>query len=205
MREDLGEVEAEDLDHEPLEDGVRRHEERAEEDQERGGEQHAARHGERLPLPSPAQRLAPLYVGHADGHRACRGEGAGESPTDDVIRDAGAPEAPAASAPHGQGERDQDRQRDRGRPPRENRAGRARRRRRRRRRPATSPLLRYQRAPTLRARQRGRQVAVTQMRKLTPHGVARSSRSPRPPSTNATPRTPSPSLVLSPTEDTSRP
>src|SRR5919112_4623504 len=41
--------------------------------------------------------------------------------------------------------------------------------------------------------------------KVDPHGVTRSRTSPRPPSANATPRTPSPSLVLSPTEDASRP
>ena len=70
VREDLGEVEAEDLDHEPFEDGVGRNQERAEEEQERGCEQNAPRHRQRLPLPSPADRLAPFYVGHAHRYRS---------------------------------------------------------------------------------------------------------------------------------------
>jgi hypothetical protein len=70
VREDLGEVEAEDLDYEPFEDGVGRHQERAEEEQERRCEQDAPRHRQRLSLPSPTERLAPFNVGHAHGERS---------------------------------------------------------------------------------------------------------------------------------------
>src|SRR5829696_2848225 len=104
VREDLGEVEAEDLYYQPLEDGVGRHQQRAEEEQERGGEQNTPRHRQRLPLPPPADGLAPFYVDHAYGQRSRGGQGASIDSTENVVQDAGALEAPAAPAPHGEGE-----------------------------------------------------------------------------------------------------
>jgi len=108
VREDLREVEPEDLDYESFEDGVGRHQERTEEEQERSCEQNAPRYRQRLPLPSPTDRLAPFYVDHAHGYRSRGGEGAGIDTTECVVQYAGAPEAPAASEPNGEGERDQD-------------------------------------------------------------------------------------------------
>ena len=100
MVEDPRRVESEHVEHEPLEDGVRRHEESAEDEHERSGDEQAARHGERPTLPPSPTDLAPRYVGNAQGNGSGRGDGPCVSPTQDVLRDARVAQTPRAPPPH---------------------------------------------------------------------------------------------------------
>ena len=65
-REDLGEVESEDLDNEPFEDGVGRNQGARRRGARAGLRVERPRHRQRLPS-SPADRLAPFYVGTLTG------------------------------------------------------------------------------------------------------------------------------------------
>jgi hypothetical protein len=90
-------VEAEHVEHEPLEDGVGRHDETAEDEDERRGDEKASRQGERLALPPSPNDLAPRYVVNAQGDGPRRGEDPCQGSTQDVLRDTRVPQAPYAN------------------------------------------------------------------------------------------------------------